>query len=366
MKISQLITLLEKLAPLSLQEDYDNAGLIVGDRNSKVSGVLCTLDCTEAVINEAIAKNCNVVVAHHPIIFKGLKTITGKSYVERTVLSAIKNDIAIYAIHTNLDNVKEGVNAEIGKRLNLHDLEILLPKRGNICKLQTFVPKEYLNVVLDALFDAGAGAIGDYNECSFTTSGTGTFKAGPEANPHVGVVGERHHENEMKIEVVLESHLVSNAVNALIDAHPYEEVAYDVIHNQIIDGQTGSGMVGKLNAPMSESEFLQHLGKVFDIKVIRHTELLQRPINTVAICGGSGSFLLGAAKQKRADALVTSDFKYHEFFDADKDIVIYDIGHFESEQFTPHLLQQYLEDKNVTFAVLLSEVKTNPIHYYIQ
>ncbi len=366
MKLQQLINYLQELAPQSLQESYDNAQLITGNPEQEVSGTIISLDCTENVVLEAVNKGCNVIIAHHPIVFKGLKKLTGSNYIERTIIEAIKNDIAIYAIHTNLDNVTQGVNLEIGNRLDLIDMKVLSPKKATLSKLQTYVPAEQLDHVRKALFQAGAGKFGSYDECSYSSYGVGTFRAGDGAKPFVGTLGRPHQEKEVKLEVLFVNHLENQILQSLKSSHPYEEVAFDIVPISNLNQDIGSGMIGELREAMSENDLLKQLSQSFNAKVIRHTKLLNKEVKTIAYCGGAGSFLLPQAKAKSADAFITGDFKYHEFFDAEEDLVILDIGHFESEQFTPHLIAKYLADKNVTFAILLSEVKTNPIHYYIQ
>lgn len=365
MKIKEIVQYLESIAPPSFQESYDNAGLLTGDAAWGCTGVLTTLDCTEAIVQEAVSKNINLIVAHHPIVFKGLKKINGKNYVEKTIIAAIKNDIAIYAIHTNLDNVIDGVNARIADKIGLVNRSILVPKTGELCKLVTFVPHEHADNVRSALFHAGAGGIGNYNECSFNAQGEGTFKASPDANPFVGNIGERHTEPETRIETIFPKHLKNKVVAALLSAHPYEEVAYDIYLLENASQHVGSGMVGELAQPMAEKDFLQLLKTQFHLQVVRHTAFLGRPIRKVAICGGAGSFLTGAAIGSGADIYVTGDVKYHEFFDADNKIVLADIGHFESEQFTIDLLFDYMRIKFPTFAVLKSDIRTNPVYYFV-
>ena len=364
MKISEVISFLENLAPPSLQESYDNAGLITGQDQTECTGILCSLDATEAVIMEAVAKNCNLVVAHHPIVFAGLKRINGKNYVEKAVIAAIKHEIAIYAIHTNLDNVTGGVNTRMADAMGLRDLSILHPRENTLRKLYTFVPEAEAARVREAIFEAGAGQIGRYSECSFNTSGTGTFKAGPDTNPFAGVPGISHQEKEVRIEALYPSHLEKAVIHALKTAHPYEEVAYDIISLENTHPGIGSGMIGNLPEAVPESEFLDQLKSVFQTPVIRHTRLLHRPIRRVAICGGAGSFLITKALFAGADALVTADLKYHEFFDANDRLLICDPGHFESEQYTIPLLQEVLQQKFPTFAVLKTSVKTNPVYYH--
>ncbi|MBS1742262.1 MAG: Nif3-like dinuclear metal center hexameric protein [Bacteroidetes bacterium] len=363
MTIQHITDLLEKTAPLSLQEDYDNAGLLTGNKNWECSGILVSLDATEDVIKEAIDKKCNLVVAHHPIVFRGLKKINGKNYVEQTVITAIKNDIAIYAIHTNLDNVIAGVNGKIADAIGLINRNILAPKKGLLQKLAVFVPVDYKEKLLNAVFEAGAGTIGNYSECSFGTEGTGTFKAGDKARPFSGTIGERHQENEVKVEVIFPAWLAGRVVSAMKAAHPYEEVAYDLYGLANEFAQTGSGLIGELETPVKEADFLENLKKTFGIPVIRHTAFTGRPVKKVAICGGAGSFLTQTAKAAGADVYVTADIKYHEFFDAERGLLLADIGHYESEQFTIALLFDILRENFPNFAVLKTGVNTNPVRY---
>jgi len=365
MKISEVIQHLEALAPLSYQESYDNAGLLTGRGCWECTGILTTLDATEAVVAEAVARGCNLVVAHHPIVFGGLKKITGRNYVERTVIAAIKKDIAIYAIHTNLDNVvREGVNGRIAAKLGISGGRALLPRAGTLQKLYCFVPVDHLEAVRTAIFSAGAGNIGGYGECSFGVGGIGTFKAGEGTQPFVGQQGLRHEEMEVRLEVVLPAHLSRKVVEAMIAAHPYEEVAYDLVSLANTWSGVGSGLVGELAEPMEERAFLDRLKGVFGVPVVRHTPLTGRMVSRVAVCGGAGSFLISNALAAGANFYVTSDVKYHEFFDAGDQLVIADIGHFESEQFTVDLLFEVLREKFSNFAVLKSGIKTNPVNYY--
>ncbi len=362
-KVKDITSFLESIAPLSYQESYDNSGLITGNGDMVVNGVLICLDSTEAVIEEAISNNFNLVIAHHPIVFSGLKKINGKNYVERTIIKAIKNDIAIYAIHTNLDNVRNGVNAMIAEKLGLVNTKILSPKSGLLKKLVTFVPVGQAENVRSALFQAGAGSIGNYDECSFNIPGLGTFRGNELSNPTLGKKGERHSENEIRIECIFENFKENAILKALFIAHPYEEVAYDLypLTNEL---QTvGSGMIGELPDYQTETDFLKHLKSVMKAGVIRHTALLGKKLKKIAICGGSGSFLLNSAIHSGADMLITADFKYHQFFDSDGKIVIADIGHYESEQFTIELIKSLILKKFSTFAVRITEVNTNPVYY---
>ena len=364
MKIVEIIQHLETFAPVYLQESYDNAGLIVGESSAECTGIITSLDATEAVIDEAIRKNCNLVVAHHPIIFRGLKKLNGRNYVERTVLKAVKNDIAIYAIHTNLDNVKKGVNKKIAEKIGIQNLQILQPKENILKKLITFAPLDKTEDLRNALFSAGAGQLGKYSECSFNSEGTGTFKPEEGADPFVGRIGTRHQEKEIKIEVIFPSYLEQKIIHALIDAHPYEEVAYDIISLENFLPDIGSGLIGNLEITLDEKDLLKLIKTAFNLKVIRHTGLSGNKVKRIALCGGAGSFLIPLALSNKADVYITSDIKYHEFFDAER-MLLLDIGHYESEQFTIDLLYEIVKEKFPNFAVRKTEVNTNPLNYFL-
>lgn len=364
--IKDVIAVLEKVAHPSLQESYDNSGLIVGSNSQIVSGVLISLDCTEEVVDEAISNNCNLIISHHPIVFSGLKRLVGRNYVERTVIKAIQNNIALYAIHTNLDNVlHNGVNEKIAETLGLKRLKILEPKSGYLRKLITFVPKTHIEQVEHALYQASAGHIGNYSDCGFTVEGFGSFKPNHLANPHVGNIGERHYEQEIRIETIYEIWHEQHIINSLLKAHPYEEVAYDIINVQNIHKQIGAGVIGEFDEPINRQAFLKLLKDNMELKVVKHTKGGADLIKTIAICGGSGSFLLKSAIQQQADVYVSADFKYHEYFDAEDKLMICDIGHYESEKFTKMLLNELIVKNFPTFAVILSKTNTNPVNYYI-
>ena len=365
MKLIEITNYLESIAPLNYQEDYDNSGLLVGNVNDEITAALVALDCTEQIVDEAIAKQCNLIITHHPIVFKGLKKFNGKTYVERVVLKAIKHNIALYAIHTNLDHVQNGVSGEICKRLGIVNGKILSPKGGLLKKLVTFCPTASADEVKRALFSAGAGNIGNYSECSFGNEGIGTFKGNEESNPFVGERGVQHQEAEQRIEVIFKVQDERKILVSLLENHPYEEVAYDIYPISNTLATVGAGMVGWLPEEMEASAFLRHVKENMNVKVIRHTALLTKKINKVAVCGGSGSFLLKDAIAAGADAFITADFKYHEFFDAEDKLVICDIGHYESEQFTSNLLIDNIQEKFRNFAIRLTEHNTNPINYFI-
>ena len=365
MKIKDIIAAVEAFAAPELQEEWDNAGLIVGEGSWDCKGVLCTLDVTPETVSEALAKGCNLIVAHHPIVFKGVKKITEKNYVGEVLIKAIKGDVAIYAAHTNLDNVLLGVSGKMGQKLGLVNLEVLIPKQKVLRRLITFAPNEKAEEVRQAVFAGGAGHIGKYSECSFNTVGTGTFKAGEGADPYVGEVGKQHKEEETKIEIVFPAYLEKQVVAALVKAHPYEEVAYDIFTMENIHLGIGAGVIGELETPMDAGDFLQMLKDSFNLQVIRHTSLRDQAVKKVALCGGAGASFIGAAVAAGADFYITGDVKYHEFFDAANKMVIADIGHYESEQFVPDLLHDLIVEKFPTFAVLKTSVDTNPVHYFL-
>lgn len=365
MKIREIIHYLEHFAPLSLQEDYDNSGLLSGVDELDCTGIITTLDCIEEVIQEAIDKKCNLIVAHHPIIFRSIKKLTGKNYVEKAIIKAIKNDIAIYAIHTNLDNVIYGVNGKIARILGLQNQQVFMPRKDQLKKLITFVPPDKADLLRETLFNAGGGNIRKYNECSFNTEGIGTFKPLEGSHPETGEVNKRHIGKELKIELIFPAHMQETLITAMKSAHPYEEVAFDIIQLANFHLDIGSGIIGDMKEEMSEKRFLEKLKQDFKLTLIRHSPFTGKNINKVALCGGAGSFLIPMAILNQADIYITSDLKYHEFFEADNKLLLADIGHYESEQFTIELLYEFLKEKNLNFAVLKSEVNTNPVHYFI-
>jgi len=363
-KIKEVINYLEIFAPLAHQESYDNSGLLTGDKEEEIKGVIITLDCTELVVQEAIDKGANLIITHHPIIFSGLKKITGSNYVERTVIKAIKNDIAIYAIHTNLDNVISGVNHQFAKRLGLKNISILNPKKNTLNKLVTFVPINSKENVLSALYKAGAGEIGNYSECSFTNDGIGSFTPNQKANPTIGSKGKPEKVAESRIEVIIPADKVSAIIEALKNAHPYEEVAYYITQTDNTNQALGAGIIGELDEALEKNDFLAFLKSNMNLHVIKHTGGPQRKLKKVAICGGSGSFLLNASIKASADVYISADFKYHEYFDAENHLMICDIGHYESEVATKDLLYDILSKNFSSFALNLSEIDTNPISYF--
>lgn len=363
MTVNDIAKVLEELAPLAHAEDFDNVGLLVGDPNMEVKGALVTLDTLENVVDEAVAKKCNLIISFHPIIFKGLKKLTGSSYVERVVLKAIANNIAIYSMHTALDNSKMGVNAKICEVLGIQNPQTLIPRAKSIKKLTTYAPIADAENIKMALFTAGAGEIGKYSNCSFSLEGTGSFKAESGANPTIGKVGEVHFEKETQINVIYSFEREKSILKALFEAHPYEEVAYEIVTLENTNQDLGMGMIGTLDTEMEERDFLLQAKERLNAKVVRHSQLLGKKVRKVAVLGGSGAFAIGAAKKAGADIFISADMKYHDFYQAENQLVIADMGHFETEQFTKDLLVDYLTKKIPNFAVSLSESITNPIKY---
>lgn len=364
MIIQDVINYLEEYAPLAYAEDFDNVGLLVGDKNQKLSGILVTLDTTEAVVDEAIQNNCNFIVSFHPIVFKGLKKITGKTYVERVVIKAIQNNIAIYSIHTALDNANHGVNSIICDQLNLTNKHILIPQIETIKKLTTYAPINEAEQIRQALFKAGAGSIGNYSNCSFNTNGVGTYKGNNQSNPTIGIKNQDHNEEETKITVTYTKNLETKILKTLKETHSYEEVAYEILTLENKNQNIGMGMVGTLKNPQSEKDFLDFVKLKMKTSNIRHSTLLNKKIKKVAVLGGSGSFAIAAAKASGADMFITADLKYHDFFTAENQIVLADIGHYESEQYTKNGIVAFLTKKITNFAIILSKINTNPVKYF--
>lgn len=364
MQLRTITDALESWAPRALQEPYDNCGLQVGDPSAEITSALICLDCTPAVVEEAVVKGCQLIISHHPVIFKGLKSLAGNGHVERTLRAALQHGVALYAIHTNLDNVINGVNGEIAERLGLKALHVLDPKPDQLRKLSVFVPVAHADGLRRALFTAGAGNVGKYDECSFNTEGTGTFRAGAGTTPYVGKEGLQHAEAETRVEVICPATHERAVLAAMRAVHPYEEVAYDMVPLLNTNQHIGSGLVGEWEQGIGETEFLALLKETFNLKALRHTKLLGKPVRRVALCGGSGAFLLGKAKAEGVDAYITGDVKYHEFFDADSKLLLADIGHYGSEQFTMDLIQRRLGELFPTFAVRLTENVTDPIYHF--
>lgn len=367
-RIKEIVNFLETEFPISYQENYDNSGLLVGDLNTEVSKILVSLDCTENVINESIEKSCNLIIVHHPIIFKGLKKITGSNYVERTIIKAIKNEIAIFACHTNLDNVVDGVNFKIAEKLGLVSVKILAPKSEVLKKLTVFIPKEHTEKVSEAIYNAGAGQIGNYKNCSFSVEGSGTFLPTANANPHIGEINKAEKVIENRVEFIFPAYLENKIISEMKNAHPYEEVAHYISVLENKNQEVGSGAVGIFKKQISILDFFKTVLKPnFGLKIIKHTENQEieevKSELKIAVCGGSGVFLLKDAIRSGADIFITSDVKYHEFFDTEDKIVIADIGHYESEQFTKEIFYARITKKYTNIAVLLSETNTNPVKY---
>jgi dinuclear metal center YbgI/SA1388 family protein len=363
MRIKEIIQTIEQLAPLPLQEEYDNSGLQVGDAGREATGALLAIDITENVVEEAIALGCNLIVTHHPIAFHPFKSLTGKTYQERCVMQAIKHDIALYAAHTNLDNVQGGVNYKLAEMLELQQVKILQPKGGALLKFVTTVPVQHAESVRNALFNAGAGHIGNYDSCSYNLSGEGTFRAQEGANPHVGEINELHFEPEVRIETVIPAMKKEEVLRALLAVHPYEEPVYDLYPIANDWPQSGSGVVGVLPEPLPEQEFLYLLKDIFNLPTIRHSKIRGKEIRDVALCGGAGAFLIPNAVAYGADAFVTGEAKYNDYFDVEGRILLAVVGHYESEICTKDIFFDLLSKKFPNFALHKSAFDSNPVKY---
>ncbi len=363
-KVQDIINILEKHAPLPLQETWDNCGLHVGDAQMEISGVLCTLDVTLEVLHEALEKNCNMIVAHHPLIFSGLKSLTGRNDAERCVIEAVKRNLAIYSAHTNMDNVAQGVSGKIAEKLGLKQCRIMAPQPDNLLKIIVFVPKKHSTAVRNAMFEAGAGHIGNYDACSFATQGQGSFRALEGAHPYLGKPGVLHHEEEVRLELVLPHFKQGAVLAAMKTAHPYEEVAYDLLSLKNTWETVGLGIIGVLGTPFEETAFLKKLKEIFTVPVVRHSPLRGKKVKKVAVMGGSGASYLKSAMAAKVDFFVTSDVKYHDFFLPEGRLVLADVGHYESEQYTKELFKEIITKKITTFVPQISETDTNYVKYH--
>ncbi|HON51652.1 MAG TPA: Nif3-like dinuclear metal center hexameric protein [Bacteroidales bacterium] len=363
MKVADIINEIEHIAPLSLQESYDNSGLLIGNSSQNVDSALLTIDITEDVIDEAIALGTNLIISHHPLIFNGIKRINGNNYIERCIIKAIQHSIAIYCVHTNIDSVQNGVNKKICDIIGLQNTQILRKQTNSLSKIVTFVPNEDAEKVRLALCNAGAGTIGNYDNCSFNSQGKGTFRALDKAQPYIGTIGTIHTEPEIKIEVICHNYLIKHIIQALLSSHPYEEPAYDIIPLANENKEYGSGMIGTLENPVDCNTFLEYIKTKFSCKSIRYSKTKKQTISKVAVCGGSGSFLITDAIKQQADIFLTGDVKYHDFFLSENKIIIADVGHYESEQFTKEIFYEIINKKFPKFALQFSKVNTNPINY---
>jgi len=363
MKLKEIITYLDSEIPLSFQEDYDNSGLQVGNPEYEIRSALLTLDVTEDVLDEAVENKADLIISHHPVIFTGIKSLSGKTYTEKIILRAIRNEVAIYSAHTNLDVMSYGVSRKMAEKLNLQHVKVLVPLKEKLLKLVTYIPENYLDVVRKAVFAAGAGVIGNYNSCGFVSQGKGSFKGGEETNPFVGKKGKLHFETEMRFETIFLSHLKNKVIKALIDTHPYEEVAYDIYSLENNNVEFGMGCIGELPVALPELDFLKLVSDIFYSKGLRYSKPAGRELTKIALCGGTGASLLNAAILSGADAFVTADIKYHNYFDAENKILLIDTGHYESEKFSTEILYDLISKKFPKFAVRFSKINTNPINY---
>lgn len=364
MRAGEIVDIIESFAPSGIQEEWDNSGMITGDPETEVNAALICLDITEKVMDEAMELGCNMIISHHPLVFSGLKKFSGTDPVSRMVRRAIRDKLVIFSAHTNLDQVPGGISGAMADRIGLKEKKILVPRQGDLVKLTTFIPEGHFSIVSESVFQAGAGHIGNYDSCGFSVSGSGSFRAGQGADPYAGKVGELHHEAEKRFETIFPKHLGKRVISALIKAHPYEEVAYDLYPVKNVNTALGLGIVGVLDRGIAGRDFLQLIKERFATGCIRHSELPEKPVKKVAVMGGSGIDYLPHALNSGADAFITADIKYHHFFNADGNILLMDIGHYESEQLAREVLNDLILKKITNFAVHLSKTSTNPIKYF--
>ena len=364
MKLKEICSYLDASVPLALQESYDNSGLQVGLPEMEIFSALLTIDVTSEIIDEAVVSGCNLIISHHPLIFGGIKSITGRNETERILFKALKNEIAVYSSHTNLDIFDGGVSRKMAEKLELTNVKVLAPLQKNLLKLITYIPESYSDKVREAVFEAGAGVNGNYDYCGYTSAGTVSFRGNDNSRPFIGKRGEIHYEKELRFETVLYSHLKTKVIKALLNSHPYEEVAYDLF--ELVNGSTteGLGCTGELSQNLSEKEFLELISVKFNSKGIRYSPFTGKNIKKVALCGGAGISLLKDAISSGADAFVTGDIKYHNFFDAEKKLLLIDAGHFETEKYSTEILYDLIIKKFPKFALRFSETNTNPINYW--
>ena len=363
LRIKDILKEIEKLAPIPLQEGFDNSGVQVGDVNQRATGALLCLDVTEAVVDEAVELGYNLIIAHHPLIFKSLKSLTGANYIERCLIQACKHDLVLYSAHTNLDNAAGGLNYKLAEILGLQNIRILSPQKGNLLKLVTFVPEDSAEMVRSALFNAGAGHIGNYDSCSFNANGTGTFRASATCDPYCGEIDKLHLENEVRIETILPFYLKTSVTRALLSVHPYEEPAYDFYPLENTWKQAGSGIVGELLIEEDELLFLQRIKDILKTDCIRHSQLRGRKVREIAICGGSGAFMLHEAIAYGADVFLTGEVKYNDFYDVEDKILLAVAGHYETEVCAKDIFFDIISQKFPTFAVQMSNTNSNPVKY---
>lgn len=362
MKVKEIASAIERVAPLYLQESYDNAGMQVGDPDSVITGVVLCTDVRECIVDEAIACGANLIISHHPLIFHGLKKLTGRNYVERTVLKAIRHGVSIYCAHTNLDNARGGVSYKMAEKLGMKNVEVLDPQVGTQRKIVVFVPQAQAADVEQAMWRAGAGTLGDYDRCSYRVEGEGRFHALDGANPFAGEVGEDHVENEVRVEVLVNKARCSAVIVAMLAAHPYEEPAFDVIPLENADRYSGSGVIGDIEE-IGGSDFMHRLKEAFGVDTVRFSGNLDRKVKRVALCGGAGSFLAGKAMSMGADVYVTGDMKYHEFQGNEERIILADIGHYESEQYTKEIFADIIASLHPDFEVKYANEEQNQVKY---
>jgi len=366
MTCGEIIKILETWAPREISLERDNPGLQVGSGKNIVKNILLSLELTMDVINESIAKECNLIITHHPLIFHPVKSLDFQRDKNSMLIEKlIKNDLTLFSAHTNLDFTKNGVSFELAKMLGLKGIDFLVNLSANQYKISVFVPGDHVEEVADAIFNAGGGIIGEYSRCSFRTGGTGTFFGSNKTTPFLGEKGKQEQVSEIKLEAIADSWKLGGIISAVINAHPYEEPAYDIYPLKNKNINYGMGAVGELDKQLGREEFLKYVSEKLKAKCLKYTSGKSESIKKIAVCGGAGTELLKEAVQSGADAFVTADVKYHTFHDAQGKILLVDAGHYETEI---HVLNQIEKELSTAaennFKIFKYSGSTNPVIIY--
>lgn len=371
MIVKELIKYLEDWAPPGAAWEKDNVGLLVGSGDEKIENIFLSLELTGEVLEQALKKNCNFIFTHHPLIFNPVKNLdVNKNPNSKLIYKLIKNDINLFSAHTNLDFTKDGVSFTLAKKLKLNKITFLKNEESNQFKVVVFLPETNLDEVASAMFNQGAGIIGEYNNCSFRTNGIGTFKGSANSNPFIGKKENFEKANEVRLEVLVDSWKLNKVINAMLKSHPYEEPAYDIYPLRNKNVNYGAGAIGELDNEMNVNEFLKHVEKSLLLSNFRFVNGNKRRIKKVAVCGGSGSELLNDAISKNADVFITADIKYHTFHDAKNKILLIDAGHYETEvvilKIVEEKIKKLIKEKKENIKVYKYSSSTNPVKFYKQ
>lgn len=364
MTIKEVTQFLESRFPLYLQEDFDNCGVQCGNVNNEISGAMVCFEMTEKIIDEAISKNCNLVISHHPLILKrGITKIVPSDRVGAMICKALANNMVLYSMHTNIDSGEGGGNDVFAEKLGLSDVKVMAPVKGLYRKLVVNVPAEHSEKLKEALFKIGCGQQGNYQKCSYSTLGKGQFEPNGEAKPFIGTQNNLEKVEEERIEMIYPAYLQHAVIQAIYENHPYEEPAFDLFSLENTERKVGLGRIGELPEEMDCKEFFSYLKEKLNLEHLRYCGDEGKKIRRVAVCGGGGAGFIDTAIALNADAYVSGDFKYHDFFKSHSGTVLVDIGHYEGECFIKNIIFNLLKEKFTTFAVLSSEFENLNVKY---